>query len=166
MKKHQYISLLVLAVACLLSPLAAAQSFTGNIVGTVKNPNGEVVPGVEITITHLQTNRQTRAVANGEGYYASTPLPVGEYRVEAKANGFRQAIRSGVNLQIQQTAVVDFALEVGAVTEQVQVTAQAPALETTNSTIGKVVNNRSILELPLNTRNVYSLIFLTPGVSG
>ncbi len=160
------ICLFALAVICCFAANIQAQSFTGNIVGTVKNPNGEVVPGAEITITHVQTNRQTTAVTNGEGYYASAPLPVGDYRVEATHIGFRRAVRSGVNLQIQQTAVVDIALEVGAVSEQVEVTAQAPAIETTSSTIGKVVNNRSILELPLNTRNVYSLIFLTPGVAG
>jgi Carboxypeptidase regulatory-like domain/TonB-dependent Receptor Plug Domain len=153
------------AAICCFNLNIQAQSFTGNIVGTIKNPNGEVVPGVEVTITHLQTNRQATAVTNSEGYYASAPLPVGDYRVEAKHVGFRRAVRSGVNLLIQQTAVVDIQMEIGAVSEQVEVTAQAPALETSNSTIGKVVNNRSILELPLNTRNVYSLIFLTPGVS-
>lgn len=166
MKSSLRTSLLVLVAAGLLVSLAVAQSFTGNIVGTIKNPNGEVVPGVEVTITQVQTNRQTVALTNDDGYYASAPLPVGEYRIEAKANGFRRALRSGINLQIQQTAVIDFALEVGQVAEQVEVTAAPPAIETSNSTIGKVVNNRSILELPLNTRNVYSLIFLTPGASG
>lgn len=166
MKSSLCTSLLVLAAVCLLVGLAVAQSFTGNIVGTVKNANGEVVPGVEVTITHLQTNKQVTAITNDEGYYASAPLPVGDFRVEAKHSGFRRALRTGVNLQIQQTAVVDFALELGAVTEQVEVTAQTPVLETTSTTLGKVVDNRRILELPLNTRNVYSLIFLTPGVSG
>ncbi len=80
--------------------------------------------------------------------------------------GFRRAVRSGVVLQIQQTAIVDFTLELGAISEQVEVTAQTPALESTSSALGKVVDNRRILELPLNTRNVYSLIFLTPGVTG
>jgi hypothetical protein len=166
MKHFLRTSLLVLAASCLLVGQAVSQSFTGNIVGTVKNANGEVVPGVEVTITHLQTNKQVTALTNDEGYYASAPLPVGDFRVEAKHSGFRRAVRTGVNLQIQQTAVVDFALELGAVTEQVEVTAQAPVLETTSTTLGKVVDNRRILELPLNTRNVYSLIFLTPGVSG
>src|SRR5213075_3497654 len=103
MKKHPFVYLLVLAVVCCLSILASAQSFTGSIVGTVKNPNGEVVPGAEITITHLQTNKQVQATANGEGYYVSPPLAVGDYRVEAKMVGFRRAVRSGISLQIQQT---------------------------------------------------------------
>jgi hypothetical protein len=166
MKKHSFPSLLVLAVVCCLSALVSAQSFTGSIVGTAKNPNGEVVPGAEITITHLQTNKQVQTVTNGEGYYVSPPLAVGDYRVEAKMAGYRHAVRNGISIQIQQTIQVDFALEVGAVAETVEVTAQAPVLETTSSALGKVVDNRRILDLPLNTRNVYSLIFLTPGVSG
>jgi hypothetical protein len=166
MTKHSFPSLLVLAVVCCLSALVSAQSFTGSIVGTVKNPNGEVVPGAEITITHLQTNKQVQTVTNGEGYYVSPPLAVGDYRVEAKMAGYRHAVRNGISIQIQQTLQVDFALEVGAVAETVEVTAQAPILETTSSALGKVVDNRRILDLPLNTRNVYSLIFLTPGVTG
>ncbi len=143
-----------------------AQSFTGSIVGTIKNPEGAVIRSAEVTITNEQTNHIVTATANGEGYYVSPPLPVGAYRIEARMTGFRRAFRGGVVLQIQQTAVVDFTLELGEISEQVEVTAQAPALEATSSTLGKVVDNRRILELPLNTRNVYSLIFLTPGVSG
>ncbi|MGH9769103.1 MAG: TonB-dependent receptor domain-containing protein, partial [Blastocatellia bacterium] len=158
--------LYVIATIFCLDLSIQAQSFTGSIVGTIKNPEGAVVPGAEITITHEQTNRTVTATANGEGYYVSPPLPVGSYRVEAKMAGFRRAFRGGVVLQIQQTAVVDFTLELGAISEQVEVTAQAPVLETTSSALGKVVDNRRILDLPLNTRNVYSLIFLTPGVSG
>ncbi|MEK7829505.1 MAG: TonB-dependent receptor, partial [Acidobacteriota bacterium] len=144
----------------------SAQSFTGSIVGTVKNSSGEVVPNAEIVITLVQTNKQITVTTNGEGYYVSPPLSVGEYRVEARMTGFRRTVRSGLTIQIQQTLSVDFTLEVGQVAETVEVTAQAQVLETTSSALGKVVDNRRILELPLNSRNVYSLIFLTPGVSG
>ncbi|MBX3278857.1 MAG: TonB-dependent receptor [Acidobacteria bacterium] len=166
MKKHPCFFLVVLVAVLGLFSETPAQSFTGNIVGTVKNPNGEVIPNAEITITHLQTNKQVQITANGEGYYSSPPLAVGDYRIEVRMTGFRRAVHSGVSLQIQQTALVDFTLEIGAVDETVEVMAQAPILETTSSVLGKVVDNRRILELPLNTRNVYSLIFLTPGVSG
>jgi len=166
MKRQRSSIVFVIAAICLLAVAAQAQSFTGSIVGTVKNPDGAVVPNAEITIIHEQTNRAVTAMANDEGYYVSPPLPVGAYRVEAKMSGFRRAVRSGVVLQIQQTAVVDFTLELGAIAEQVEVTAQVPVLETTSSVLGKVLDNRSILELPFNSRNVYSLIFLTPGVSG
>lgn len=156
-----------LATCLLLVTVAGfAQSFTGAIVGTVKNASGEVIANAEIVITQVQTNKQVMVVTNGEGNYASPPLAVGEYRVEAKMAGFRRAVHSNLTLQIQQTLAVDFTLEVGAVAETVEITTQAPVLETTSSSLGKVVDNKRILELPLNTRNVYSLIFLTPGVSG
>ena len=159
-------SILLLIMLFTLTPFIPAQSFTGGITGTVRNANGEVVPNAEITITQTQTGKVVTVVANGEGYYVSPPLVVGDYRVEARVDGFRRAVRAGIKLQIQQVLMVDFALEVGAVTETIEVTTQAPVLETTSSVLGKVVDNRRILDLPLNTRNVYSLIYLTPGVAG
>jgi Carboxypeptidase regulatory-like domain/TonB dependent receptor-like, beta-barrel len=164
--KHLRISLCVIAAIYCFNFSAHAQSFTGSIVGTVKNPEGAVVPNAEITIIHEQTNRTLTVMTNSEGYYASAPLGVGTYRVEAKMSGFRRAFRGGIVLQIQQTAVIDFTLELGAVSEEVEVKAEAPVLESTTTTLGKVVDNRQIGDLPLNTRNVYSLIFLTPGVTG
>src|SRR6266511_634416 len=164
--KHLRISLCVIAAFYCFNFSAHAQSFTGSIVGTVKNPEGAVVPNAEITIIHEQTNRTLTVMTNSEGYYASAPLGVGTYRVEAKMSGFRRVFRGGIVLQIQQTAVIDFTLELGAVSEEVEVKAEAPDLESTTTTLGKVVDNRQIGDLPLNTRNVYSLIFLTPGVTG
>ena len=164
--KHLRVSLCVIAAIYCFNFSAHAQSFTGLIVGTVKNPEGAVVPNAEITIIHEQTNRTLTVMTNDEGYYASAPLGVGTYRVEAKMSGFRRAFRGGIVLQIQQTVVIDFALELGAVSEEVEVKADAPVLESTTTTLGKVVDNRRIGDLPLNTRNVYSLIFLTPGVTG
>ncbi len=151
---------------CLLAVMATAQSFTGAISGTIKNANNEVITGAEVVITQVQTNKQVTVMTNSEGFYISPPLAVGEYRVEAKMIGFRRAVRSGLTIQIQQTLGVDFSLEIGAVADSVEVTAAQPVLETTSSVLGKVVDNRRILDLPLNTRNVYSLIYLTPGVSG
>ena len=157
---------LIFSTLLAFATLAIAQSTTGHIIGTVKNASGEVVPGAEILIVHTETNKQVKAVTDGEGRYHSAPLPVGDYRVEASQSGFRRSVHGGVILKLQQTVVIDFALEIGTVSEQVLVTSQTPALETSSSTVGKVVDNRSIVELPLNTRNVYSLIFLTPGIAG
>jgi hypothetical protein len=119
-----------------------------------------------VTITNQQTDSQEVTTSDLEGRYASVPLPPGEYRVEASLQGFRGAARRNVVVQVNTTAVIDFTLEVGDLTDQVEVRADATPLETDTSTVGKVVDNRRILELPLNTRNVYSLIFLTPGVAG
>ncbi len=154
-------------IALVLAPsVTFAQSFTGTIVGTIKDSSGAAIPHASVTITSQQTGRQDSVTADLEGRYTSLPLPPGEYRVEASLQGFRTAARSNVVVQIASTVVVDFALEVGELAEAVEVTASAAALETTSSTVGKVVDNRRIQELPLNTRNVYSLIFLTPGVAG
>jgi hypothetical protein len=158
----------ILAAALLaLAPSATfAQSFTGTIVGTVKDTSGASIPHANVSITSEQTGRQDSVTADLEGRYTSLPLPPGAYRVEAGLQGFRSAARAGVVVQVASTLTLDFALEVGELTEAVEVRADAALLETTSSTIGKVVDNRRILELPLNTRNVYSLIFLTPGVAG
>ncbi|HEU4939779.1 MAG TPA: TonB-dependent receptor, partial [Vicinamibacterales bacterium] len=157
----------ILYIALVLSPsLLYAQSSTGTIVGSIKDSSGAVVPHATVTMTNLQTNRQESVTADVEGRYASLPLPPGEYRVEAELQGFRRAARANVTVQVSATVVIDFTLEVGTLTDAVEVRADATALETTTGTVGKLVDNKRILELPLNTRNVYSLIFLTPGVAG
>jgi hypothetical protein len=155
----------VLLVLC-FAVSAAGQSATGLIIGTVTDASGAVIPGAEITITHMQTARSVVVPTNDRGEYVSTPLGVGSYRVEAAMPSFKRAVRSGITLEVQQTAVVNMILQVGEVAESVEVVADASLLEVTTSAVGKVVDNRRILELPLNTRNVYSLVLLTPGITG
>jgi hypothetical protein len=163
MRLHR--SLLCVALAIWPSILFA-QSYTGTISGSIKDASGGIIPRATVLITNQQTDRQQSLVTELDGRYTSLPLPPGEYRVEAGLQGFRRAARTNVTVQINTTVVVDFTLEVGDLTDEIEVRANAPLLETTSGTIGKVVDNRRILELPLNTRNVYSLIFLTPGVAG
>jgi hypothetical protein len=157
---------LLCAFLAVLPSVVLAQSFTGTIVGSVKDTSGAVIPHATVTIVDQRTDRQLTLTADVEGRYTSLPLPPGEYRIEAGLTGFRRAARSNVNLQVNTTLVVDFMLEVGQLTDEVEVRADTPLLETSTGTIGKVVDNRRIVDLPLNTRNVYSLIFLTPGVAG
>ena len=157
----------VLLVLLVLTPsIAFAQSFSGTIVGAVKDASGGVIPHATVTITDQQTGRQQSVTADVEGRYTSLPLPPGEYRIEAGLQGFRRSTRGNVAVQVNSTLVINFTLEVGDLTDAVEVRAEATPLETTTGTVGKLVDNRRILELPLNTRNVYSLIFLTPGVAG
>ena len=155
---------------CLASALVAvclsAQSFTGAILGSVKDASGSGVPGAAVAIINAGTNARTEVRSDQTGAYSAPLLQPGLYRVEASAAGFKKFLQDGITLQIQQQARVDITLTVGEVTESVSVSADAALLETTSSTIGKVVDNQRIVNLPLNTRNVYSLIFLTPGVSG
>jgi len=159
----------VLAVAAIVLFAAAglmAQSITSSLVGTVTDSSGAVVPAAEITATAVATNARVTAKSDAAGNYIVLGLAPGSYAVEVSAKGFKTIERTGIALEIQQQARVDFVLQIGAVAETVTVAAEAPVLEATTSTIGQVVNNRAIQDLPLNTRNVYSLIYLTPGVAG
>ncbi|MCC6367178.1 MAG: TonB-dependent receptor [Bryobacterales bacterium] len=145
---------------------AWGQSFTGRIVGTVTDPSGAVIAGAAVKATQAATNFSLSGVTNSSGNYSLNELPRGEYVVEVSAAGFKQFVRRGIELAIAQQARIDVRLEVGAVADAVEVTADASVLETVDSTLGKVVDNRRITELPLNTRNVFSLLYLTPGVTG
>jgi hypothetical protein len=158
---------ILLCAALVLSPsLVLAQSATGTVVGTIKDSTGASVPGATVTITNQETEQKISVVADAEGRYTSLPLAPGAYRVEAELQGFRRAARANLTVQLNVTLRVDFTLEVGALTDAVEVRGDTTPLETTTGTVGKLVDNRRIVELPLNTRNVYSLIFLTPGVAG
>ena len=157
---------LLSAVLVICPSIVLAQSYTGTIIGSIKDASGAVMPRATVTITNQQTGRQESVVTDLEGRYTSLPLPPGEYRVEAGLPGFRRAARTDITVQINTTLVIDFTLEVGDLTDEIEVRANATLLETASGTMGKVVDNRRILELPLNTRNVYSLIFMTPGVAG
>jgi hypothetical protein len=156
----------VLGALLLTATAATAQTITGTITGIVKDSSGGVLPGVTITMIQLETNRVQTAVSDAEGRYTSAPLPLGTYRLEASLSGFKSAAKSGITLNVDDVARIDFALDVGSVQETVEVTAQATLVDSSTSALGKLVDNRRIAELPLNTRNVYSLIYLTPGVAG
>jgi hypothetical protein len=167
----EYTNTMKYALFCFLGAVSAlqlanAQSFTGSILGTIKDSTDSVVPAAAITVINVSTNSRAETKSDAGGNYTVPQLPPGPYRVEVEAAGFRKLVREGIVLQVAQQARVDIALAVGSVTDAVTVNADATVLETTTSTIGKVVDNRRIMELPLNSRNVYSLIYLTPGVSG
>jgi hypothetical protein len=161
--------ILLRAVLCavLILPVAAsAQTVSGTVTGIVKDASGGVLPGVTVTFTQTETGRQETVVTDRDGRYTSQPLQLGTYRVEASLTGFKASARAGIPLTIDDVARVDFTLEVGTVQEVVEVSAQASLVDARTSSVGKLVDNRRIAELPLNTRNVYSLIYLTPGVGG
>lgn len=157
--------------AALLASLAApailaAQAFTGSISGLVTDPTGAAVPGVVVTVTDLQRNVSVKTITNDQGFYLASSLAPGSYSVSAEKAGFRRHALDSLPLSTQQKASVNITLELGAVTESVQVTGQAQLVETTTSTLGTVTQNKQIVDLPLNGRNVHSLVMLTPGVLG
>ncbi|MEZ5351656.1 MAG: carboxypeptidase regulatory-like domain-containing protein [Bryobacteraceae bacterium] len=162
MKKFH--SLTGLLVVCLLAALpVAGQVETARITGTVTDSTGARVPGSEVTFTHVTTNTVARTQTQADGRYVSPPLRIGEYRVEITAEGFKRAVRTGVVLLINQTALLDIPLELGAVSETVDVTADAPLLETTQATQGQVIDNKRMVDMPLNGRDYIQLALLSAG---
>ena len=155
-----------LAAATVLVISASAQSFTARIVGTVTDAGGAVVPGAEVTVLDVDTNRSFNTTTNDIGNYAVAELNRGNYQIEVVSTGFKQFIRRGIQLSVGQQTRIDVRLEVGNVAESIEVVADASLLEAVDSALGKVVDNKRIIELPLNTRNVFSLLYLTPGVTG
>jgi hypothetical protein len=135
------------------------------ITGTIRDSTGGVLPGVSVTITSTATNAQRHAVTNSDGVYDLPALSPGAYTVAAELEGFQAQTRRGVVLQVQQVARIDFTLDTGAVTESVEVTGGASLLATEDSTVGQVIDNKRIVELPLNGRSYLQLAALTPGVS-
>jgi len=143
---------------------------TAQINGTVRDQTGAVLPGVEVTVTQNDTGITRSAITNETGSYVLSNLPIGPYRLEASLPGFRTYARSGIVLQVNSSPLVNPVLEVGQVTEQVEVQANATLVETRTAGVGQVVENARILELPLNGRQVTELIALagaaTPATEG
>ena len=133
---------------------------TAQISGTVRDQTGAVLPGVEITATQSDTGISRSTISNETGSYVLPNLPVGPYRLEVSLPGFHTFVQSGIVLQVNGSPVINPVLEVGQVTEQVEVQANASLVETRNSSVGQVIENQRILELPLNGREVTDLITL------
>ncbi len=157
-----YRSFLSVAVVLLLVVSAAGQSTSGTITGTVTDVTGAVLPGVEVSVINEGTNLTRNLITNESGNYTAPTLPGGDYRVEALLPGFQTAIRSGITLNTDQRARIDLVLEVGQVTEVVEVTAEAPLIQTEDSSVGTVIDQQKVTELPLNGRNFESLVQLIP----
>jgi carboxypeptidase family protein len=151
-----WIAFFILVVGC-ISIWAQA---TGQISGTAKDQSGAVLPGVEITVTQTETTTTRSAVTNETGSYVLPNLPIGPYRLEASLPGFRTYAQTGIVLQVNSNPSINVVLEVGQVSEQVEVQANAALVETRTVGVGSVVENTRILELPLNGRQVVELIAL------
>jgi hypothetical protein len=149
-----------------MAPFASPQTFTGSILGTVRDASGALVPGATVVATETATNARHGALSGDAGNFVLTQLRPGNYTVEVTMPGFKKFLAPSLDLHTTQQIRIDVQLAVGDVSETIAVSEEAPVVESTTSSIGKVVDNRRILDLPLNTRNVYTLIFLTPGVNG
>jgi hypothetical protein len=159
-----FIVSLMLMVLALGSVEAYAQT-TGTIYGRVSDPNNSAVAGANVTASHIGTDTKRTAVTNDEGEFSFALLPVGKYDISVEAKGFKSVIQRGVELQVESNLRVDPKLELGAITEQVTITDQASQIDTASSTLGKVVEQRRIVDLPLNGRNFLELGLLQAGVA-
>jgi Carboxypeptidase regulatory-like domain len=144
-------------------PLRAQQA-SGSVVGTITDNANAVVPNATVTLTNADTADQRKAVTNGGGDYQFIDLVPGNYKVDVSVSGFKHFTRLNVVVQVQGSTRVDAALQVGDVSQTVEVSAAAPLLETQQATVGQVVAGRSVTELPLNGRNVLNLLELSAGV--
>ena len=154
--------LVILAAATTLE----AQSTTGGIQGTVKDKQDAVVPGAAVTIRNVQTNASRTAVTDGNGGYRFLNVPVGDYELTVELSGFSKHVRSGLTLSLNQDAVVDVQIQPAGVSENVEVRADAPLLNTTNAEVGVRFDTTRISELPMmNSRDIFALALSAPGVS-
>ena len=142
---------------------AGAQTATGQITGTVKDTSGAVVPGATVTVHSDLTGMTRTATTNPSGDYSFPLLPTGTYSVSAELSGFSVAKQSGIRLNVDQIARIDLTLAVGAASETVEVQAATAALDTETATVGQVITEKQITDLPLNGRNFLSLLFLGAG---
>ena len=155
----------LLSAALLLVTGLQAQSSTANILGTVADPSGVPMPNVTVTATQTQTGEARTTRTDDSGYYLLPSLPVGLWRVDVRADGFKAFRRDGIQLDVNRNARVDVSLALGDVTQSVEITGDAPQVDTRQVQLGSLVDSRRIRELPLSGRNVYSLAALIPGVS-
>src|SRR6266436_5502009 len=156
---------LLAIVLCLITSLTrlGGQTTTGSIVGTVSDPTGAVISAANITVTNINTGIAVKTTTDSAGNYVVTPLQVGRYSVTVEAAGFKKSVRSDIPVNVQDRVRVDAALEVGAITDTVEVAAAAPLLETDTSYLGQVVDSQRIVDLPLNGRYFSRLAVLTAG---
>ena len=154
---------LLLMVGTARAPYAQAGS--AELTGTVRDASAMAVPGAGIAITQTATKQTRVLVTDSSGFFAATGLPPGEYQVRVELAGFRSLVRRGVRLETGESARLELDLVIGAVTEAVTVSADASARQAVRATLGQIIDERRIVELPLNGRTFIALVALAPGVA-
>ena len=155
---------LAIVVLLALPNWLSAQGTSGRVVGRVSDPSGAILAGTKVTLVNEATNVSRDTKTNDNGDYDFVEVPVGSYRLEFDLTGFKKNVRRGVNLDINQVITLNMTMQVGATQEVVDVTSEAPLVETTSTQLGAVVGDRAVSELPLNSRDTYQFLQLQPGV--
>ncbi len=158
-------TILLVLLTLAVCPLVFAQLPTATILGVAKDSSGSVVPDVNVTARNIDTGQTRTTMTDANGSYRLPALPVGNYEVRAEKTGFQAEVQSGLTLVVGQEAVVNVTLQVGSVSQTVSVTAEAPLVNTTSGSLGGLVNEEKMADLPLNGRNYIDLTLLQAGVS-
>ena len=158
-------SLLAFVALLSFSTAAVGQVATGSLVGTVVDSSGQVVPGATITVRNVNRNTTTALTTDATGVYTAPFLVPGTYEVSVELQGFKTWARRGIVLQVNDRLRIDATLEVGTLTEETTVVAEAPLVRTDSSEVGTVIEEIAVKELPLNGRNFATLVYLAPGIT-
>lgn len=166
MRRPTTLWLIVFWMILFVQPLWS-QLITASIEGVVIDPAGAAVPNATVRAVNTSTNLEARTTTSSDGRYSFPSLPPGgPYTVTVQGSGFNTEERTGITLEVNQVMRLDFSLSIGATTERVEVSAAAPLIESDTAAMGQVITSQNIVNLPLNQRNPYSLVFLSPGVEG
>src|SRR5262245_20873241 len=163
LSRKRMVAMLFLSVVMTITGWAQVQ--TGRIVGSVTDAQKAAAPNATVTVTEAATNQSVTVTTNERGDYVAPSLNPGLYRVTVSSPGFQKTVINSVEVQVGQSARVDVEMKVGEVTSTVEVTSSAPQLDTESGTLGHVVTNTQIVNLPLNGRSYYELARLTPGAA-
>ena len=153
----------LLLVAALLATSPALAQSTATLQGTVTDSKGAVVPNATVLLKNRSTSSERTTQTDSDGNYQFAALPVGIYTVEVRVEGFKTQVADQVTLEVAKTVVQNFQMEVGAITEQVLVSSDVPVIETATTSVGTVINQRTVQEIPLNGRHFVDLGLLIPG---
>jgi len=159
-----WVLLVALSLLVSASPFLYGQSTYGSIAGSVTDTSGATVTDANVTLTNLGTAEKRTQSSGSDGLFTFVNLFAGQYRIDVEKQGFKHFTRLGVTVEVQQSTHIDAALQVGEVSQTVEVTSEIPLLQAETSSLGTVVDQRETNELPLNGRNIYNLATITPSV--
>src|SRR6202158_3254957 len=157
---------LVILLCVANSTLLLAQSTGGRILGRVADPSGAILAKAKVSLINEATGLSQQAETNDSGDYGFPQVAVGTYRLEADLAGFKKSVQRGIVLDLNQVITLNVILQIGETKETVEVTSEAPLVDTTSTQLGAVMDQRQVATLPLNARDTYQLLQLQPGVQG
>jgi len=155
---------LALAISLVIPVLLTAQGASGRIVGRIADPTGAVLARAKITLVNDATGISRDALTNDSGDYSFIEVVPGTYTVQFELAGFKKNVQKGITVDVNQVVTLNSTLQIGGSQETIEVTSEAPQVDTTSTQLGAVINDRSVNELPLNTRDTYQFLQLQPGV--